>query len=994
MKKSDYKLFFYIDENPVNMNSKNINNNSSQQNIDIKNKLFFQDNQKNIYNKAKQKYDFYLKRNKNILLLNKKSISGKITSKDYLEGIENLDKEIKKDGLSLLPCVPNKKINNKNVEELKKLQRSTVTMRRIEYSMKVKKASNQKKYKNNIKKIIIIQKWARGFLLRNFLSNLSYFEVFKNEFLDHLKKFVFLKHKQDMNNVIMYYQKKILIEEEKKNNYIKNKIMNHNPDDKNDSNNFNANNININNNNYNKDDNNAYMISKNENEAMSFGDNLNIVNHNKKSLDVIKENSNERYIDEDSIMEYNIRNKNKINNDINNNILLLSSKDFSEKNLINSSNNLMNNDSNLLFNSNTYINNNNVMNNNNNNNTPFILNESSIVYDEGNKKLEESIKNNNDNNTNKNNNKNETLNSNKDDIFSTLKNEEVRDVFNAKHTDNLIKPSSSLINNIINNENDTNENNNKELIIKRPKLNRKFIEEISNAHGGTPEKKENFVKKFDENKNSDDKNISNKLDEEINDENDNEIDNENIVIKDNDEKISEENGNNVKVNNYIKINIEKEEKDSPISENEKNGKYVRKINYINSMKSNQFGSISNPTNSTLDSNTLNINRKLVLDDNISIVNNNKTVLEEQSSNNINNNDINFIKPINKPMIITKIRLRNDKNVEYIIIKCSKSEKKLLPKIFDINYQYSQENNEEIINSNNNKYIEINDNDGDKNKNGSNEDNVNINIENGNNNKIKNEINDSLSNININLDSNIINNTGNSKNDSNDLNINVLNVVNNNIDELNSSIKNIVKEGIPTDNKPDFQKNPFTKSIRALLELDKPANNVNDNKENNNDNSEIKEEINEEIDENLIIENNNMSNNLNNNIENNIINKENVLNQMSIEEIKEVKEEYEEEKDNEFEVTQKKIYNSNNSNEIIESSKDIGSILDSNKNLIKNNLKICSQNIIYNILPTKRKNSFDKSLILLVFLFMKQIKFNVKPYIFNMLKHFWIEKLKK
>lgn len=993
MKKSDYKLFFYIDENPVNMNSKNINNNSSQQNIDIKNKLFFQDNQKNIYNKAKQKYDFYLKRNKNILLLNKKSISGKITSKDYLEGIENLDKEIKKDGLSLLPCVPNKKINNKNVEELKKLQRSTVTMRRIEYSMKVKKASNQKKYKNNIKKIIIIQKWARGFLLRNFLSNLSYFEVFKNEFLDHLKKFVFLKHKQDMNNVIMYYQKKILIEEEKKNNYIKNKIMNHNPDDKNDSDNFNVNNININNNNYNKDDNNGYMISKNENEAMSFGDNLNIVNHNKKSLDVIKENSNERYIDEESIMEYNIRNKNKINNDINNNILLLSSKDFSEKNLINSSNNLMNNDSNLLFNSNTYINNNNGM-NNNNNNTPFILNESSIVYDEGNKKLEESIKNNNDNNINKNNNKNETLNSNKDDIFSTLKNEEVRDVFNAKHTDNLIKPSSSLINNIINNENDTNENNNKELIIKRPKLNRKFIEEISNAHGGTPEKKENFVTKFDENKNNDIKNISNKLDEEINDENENEIDNENIVIKDNDEKISEENGNNVKINNYIKINIEKEEKDSPISENEKNGKYVRKINYINSMKSNQFGSISNPTNSTLDSNTLNINRKLVLDDNISIVNNNKTVLEEQSSNNINNNDIKFIKPINKPMIITKIRLRNDKNVEYIIIKCSKSEKKLLPKIFDINYQYSQENNEEIINSNNNKYIEINDNDGDKNKNGPNEDNININIENCNNNKIKNEINDSLSNININLDSNIINNTGNGKNDSNDLNINVLNVVNNNIDELNSSIKNIVKEGIPTDNKPDFQKNPFTKSIRALLELDKPANNVNDNKENNNDNSEIKEEINEEIDENLIIENNNMSNNLNNNIENNIINKENVLNQMSIEEIKEVKEEYEEEKDNEFEVTQKKIYNSNNSNEIIESSKDIGSILDSNKNLIKNNLKICSQNIIYNILPTKRKNSFDKSLILLVFLFMKQIKFNVKPYIFNMLKHFWIEKLKK
>ena len=45
-----------------------------------------------------------------------------------------------------------------------------------------------------------------------------------------------------------------------------------------------------------------------------------------------KINSNERYIDEDSLMEYNnIRNKNKLNNDINNNILLLSSKDFSDK---------------------------------------------------------------------------------------------------------------------------------------------------------------------------------------------------------------------------------------------------------------------------------------------------------------------------------------------------------------------------------------------------------------------------------------------------------------------------------------------------------------------------------------------------------------------------------------------------------------------------------------------------------------------------------------
>ena len=152
MKKSDYKLFFYIGEKKVNINLKDINLNPSLSNNEIKAKLFNQDNQKNMYNKVKQKYDFYLKRNKNILLLNKKSTSGKITSKDYLENIENYDKEIKKDGLSLLPFVPNKKENNKNIEELKKLQRNTVTMRRIEYSMKVKNVSNKKKYKNNIKK--------------------------------------------------------------------------------------------------------------------------------------------------------------------------------------------------------------------------------------------------------------------------------------------------------------------------------------------------------------------------------------------------------------------------------------------------------------------------------------------------------------------------------------------------------------------------------------------------------------------------------------------------------------------------------------------------------------------------------------------------------------------------------------------------------------------------------------------------------------------------
>ena len=931
MKKTDYKLFFYIDDNPININLKNYNYNSQQTN-EIKSKLFHQDNQKNMYNKVKQKYDFYLKRNKNILLLNKKSTSGKITSKDYLENIENYDKEIKKDGLSLLPFVPNKKENNKNIEELKKLQRNTVTMRRIEYSMKVKNVSNKKKYKNNIKKIIIIQKWVRGFLLRNFLSNLSDFEGFKNEFLDHFKKFVFLKYKKDMYNIIKYFENKIIIEDEKNNNNKNNIIDNNIDNNKNEENNSNKGN---------KEDNNKYNYNKNE--AMSFGDNLN--NINKKSLDVIKENSNERYIDEDSIMEYNNRNKN------NNNILFLSSKDFSDKNLINSNNNFINNssNSNLLLNSNNNINTNNL----NINSTPFILNESSIMLEETNKKKEG----NNNNSTKKNNIKNDTLNSNKDDIFSTLKNEEARDVFNAKHSNNLVKPSPSIINNIINNENDL--NNNKEIIIKRPRLNRKFIEEISSAHSSTPIKKETEVTKIDESAN-----IFKKIESNFMNNSDEEKNNDILIAKkENEEKKNNENENDVKINNFIKKEIGKE---LNIYENEKNNKLTRKINYINSMKSNQFGSISNPTNttkenSTLDSNTLNINRKLVLDENISINNNNKTVLEQ---------NVNIIKPINKPMIITKIRLCPNKNIEYLIIKYSKSEKKSLPKIFDINYQYSKETTD---NNNNNDT----------------------------NNIIKEDIKDNI-NIDNNNDIININNSNNNNNDinksiSNDININVLNVVNNNVDELNSSIKNIVKEGLPVVENNQNKLNPFTKSIRALLDLDKPINdNIQTNKisENENDNND---KINEEIN----IDNNNNDNNDNNN---NLESKENpmdVLNQMSIEEIKEVKEEYEEEKESELNFTQKRLYTSN---EIIESSKEIDNILDSNKNLIRKSLSkniknnefiICSQNISYSIIPNiiKKKNIFDKSQIFFMILLGKQIKFNVKPYIFNLLKKFWIEKLK-
>ena len=150
-------------------------------------------NYKKQYNKAKEKYDSYLERNKNIRLMKKNSTLGKITYQDYLEEKKNINQEEEiEQNLSLLPFIPKKP--TKKLDELKKLQRDAVSMRRLEYSKKVRDVSSKKKSKYDIKKIITIQKWVKGYLLRSFLSNVCDFEKIFNEFFDHFIKFVILKY--------------------------------------------------------------------------------------------------------------------------------------------------------------------------------------------------------------------------------------------------------------------------------------------------------------------------------------------------------------------------------------------------------------------------------------------------------------------------------------------------------------------------------------------------------------------------------------------------------------------------------------------------------------------------------------------------------------------------------------------------------------------------------------------------------------------------------
>ena len=150
----------------------------------------------NTYARSKEKYKSNLEKNKKLKLLKKNSTIRKITNGDYLEERQRNNKEEKAKNISLLPFIPKQKIDSKEKENLKKLQRNAVSMRRLEYSMKVKDISAKKRYKFNkyyINRVIIIQKWVKGYLLRSFLSNICECEQIMNNFINHIKKYIFAK---------------------------------------------------------------------------------------------------------------------------------------------------------------------------------------------------------------------------------------------------------------------------------------------------------------------------------------------------------------------------------------------------------------------------------------------------------------------------------------------------------------------------------------------------------------------------------------------------------------------------------------------------------------------------------------------------------------------------------------------------------------------------------------------------------------------------------
>ena len=124
-----------------------------------------------LYNSCQTKFSKFLNRSNDIKLLINNKINKKISINDYITNSYNNLNESK---LTPIPYINKRKLKN-NVEkrELKNFQRNVVFMRRLEYTNKMNEKKIKKKYKNQISKIILIQKVIRGYLVRKVIYQIN-----------------------------------------------------------------------------------------------------------------------------------------------------------------------------------------------------------------------------------------------------------------------------------------------------------------------------------------------------------------------------------------------------------------------------------------------------------------------------------------------------------------------------------------------------------------------------------------------------------------------------------------------------------------------------------------------------------------------------------------------------------------------------------------------------------------------------------------------------
>ena len=165
-----------------------------------------------IYLKYKEDFSKYLNKNQNtIKLLVNNSTLQKITASEYL--IKKNNYKDKKKVLTPIPYYSDKIIkSDKEKKELNKLERNAVCMRRIEYSYRMEQNKIMVKYGNKINEIIFIQKYIRGYLIRDVISDVinlkknieKIIKFFKNRlfvhFFEKIKKLLRKKNKKNKSN--------------------------------------------------------------------------------------------------------------------------------------------------------------------------------------------------------------------------------------------------------------------------------------------------------------------------------------------------------------------------------------------------------------------------------------------------------------------------------------------------------------------------------------------------------------------------------------------------------------------------------------------------------------------------------------------------------------------------------------------------------------------------------------------------------------------------
>ena len=173
----------------------------------------------NLYNSCQNKFSQFINKTSDIKLLINNRINQKIPLNDY---IINSYKNKYENKLTPIPYINKRKLkNNLEKKELKNFQRNVVLMRRLEYTNKMKENKMIKKYKNQIPKILILQKIIRGYLVRKVIYQINiiketlanffysihfcimkkYFYLFKKNIYEKNKEEIFVNENDEYINI-------------------------------------------------------------------------------------------------------------------------------------------------------------------------------------------------------------------------------------------------------------------------------------------------------------------------------------------------------------------------------------------------------------------------------------------------------------------------------------------------------------------------------------------------------------------------------------------------------------------------------------------------------------------------------------------------------------------------------------------------------------------------------------------------------------------------